>query len=36
LDCFAYVLAADNGAALLFVGRDYARTDALSALPRLA
>jgi ribonuclease VapC len=34
LDCFAYALAAETGGALLFVGHDFSRTDAVCALPR--
>ena len=26
-DCFSYVLAKENGCALLYVGKDFARTD---------
>lgn len=32
-DCFAYALARDRGAALLYVGEDFARTDIPPALP---
>ena len=32
-DCFAYALARDRGAELLFVGEDFARTDIAPALP---
>ena len=32
-DCFAYVLARETGAPLLYVGQDFARTDVVSALP---
>ena len=32
-DCFAYALARDRGAELLFVGADFARTDIAPALP---
>ncbi len=31
-DCFAYALAEERACALLYVGDDFARTDALSAL----
>lgn len=31
-DCFAYALAEEVGAPILFVGQDFARTDARSAL----
>jgi ribonuclease VapC len=31
-DCFAYVLARERDCAVLFVGRDFSRTDARSAL----
>jgi ribonuclease VapC len=31
-DCFAYALAADRGAPLLFVGNDFSRTDITSVL----
>jgi ribonuclease VapC len=31
-DCFAYVTARSHGAALLFVGEDFSRTDVASAL----
>jgi len=31
-DCFSYVVAKDNGCPLLYVGRDFARTDIKSAL----
>lgn len=31
-DCFAYALAAERRAPLLFVGEDFARTDARAAL----
>jgi ribonuclease VapC len=34
MDCFAYALAADRGAQLLFIGNDFARTDVVAALPR--
>ena len=30
-DCFAYALAMDSGRPLLFVGRDFARTDVPAA-----
>lgn len=36
IDCFAYVLAAETGGALLFVGQDFSRTDAVAAVPLLA
>ena len=32
-DCFAYALAREHEAKLLFVGNDFARTDITSALP---
>jgi len=32
-DCFAYALAKERGCPLLFVGRDFAATDVLTALP---
>ena len=32
-DCFAYALARDRGAELLFVGEDFSRTDIAPALP---
>lgn len=32
-DCFAYALAEEVRAPILFVGQDFARTDARSALP---
>jgi ribonuclease VapC len=32
-DCFAYTLARDRRCALLFVGQDFGRTDAISAIP---
>ncbi len=32
-DCFAYVLAMQRAAPLLFVGNDFAQTDVRSALP---
>ena len=32
-DCFAYALARECGAELLFVGEDFARTDIAPALP---
>ena len=31
-DCFAYALAAEKGCPLLYIGNDFARTDAKSAL----
>ena len=31
LDCFAYALAAESGAPLLFVGNDFSRTDIQAA-----
>lgn len=31
-DCFAYALARERGCPLLYVGDDFARTDAVSAL----
>jgi ribonuclease VapC len=31
-DCFSYALAQENGCPLLYVGRDFARTDIKSAL----
>lgn len=31
-DCFAYAAAKTNGARLLFVGEDFAKTDVLAAL----
>lgn len=31
-DCFAYALAEEAGAPILFVGKDFARTDVRSAL----
>jgi ribonuclease VapC len=34
MDCFAYALAAERGAPLLFVGNDFERTDITPALPR--
>lgn len=33
-DCFAYALAEERGAPLLYVGRDFAQTDLASAIPR--
>lgn len=30
-DCFAYALAKENGCPLLYVGRDFARTDLVAA-----
>lgn len=32
-DCFAYALAEEVGAPILFIGQDFTRTDARSALP---
>ena len=31
-DCFAYAVAQEHGCTLLFVGRDFAQTDIVSAL----
>lgn len=31
-DCFSYTIAKENGCALLYVGRDFARTDIKSVL----
>ena len=31
-DCFSYVLAKEHGCALLYVGRDFARTDIRGAI----
>ena len=31
-DCFAYAVAKENNCALLYVGRDFARTDVKSVL----
>ena len=31
-DCFAYAVAKDNGCPLLYVGRDFAKTDVKSVL----
>jgi ribonuclease VapC len=31
-DCFSYAVARENGCPLLYVGRDFARTDIKSAL----
>ena len=31
-DCFAYAVAKENGCALLYVGRDFAKTDVKSVL----
>ena len=31
-DCFAYALAEETGAPILFIGQDFAQTDARSAL----
>jgi ribonuclease VapC len=33
-DCFAYALAKERGCPLLFIGRDFAATDILIALPK--
>ncbi len=33
-DCFAYALAVDRGAQLLYVGNDFARTDVVAVLSR--
>jgi ribonuclease VapC len=33
LDCFAYALATERGAKLLFVGQDFSRTDIAAAAP---
>jgi ribonuclease VapC len=33
-DCFAYALAREAGAALLFKGGDFSRTDIVPAVPR--
>ena len=35
-DCFAYALAQERGAPLLYVGADFAQTDVASALPGAA
>lgn len=35
-DCFAYALAQERGAPLLYVGDDFAQTDVASALPGAA
>ena len=35
-DCFAYALARERGAPLLYVGDDFAQTDVASALPGAA